>query len=123
MNTYKDKKNNLNKYLTLLYRYQDLKNRLYNPKSPSLSEEKGISDKTLVERLSELDEIKKQMDNIYISIIFMEDIQLRYVLEYKYIEGYSLETIALKMHFSVSHIKRMHKTAIEAYDFEKDDTK
>lgn len=60
----------------------------------------------------EVDELVKIRQEVKAAISTVGDERLKMLLEYKYIHGMTLEQIAKKMHYSFSHIKRLHCLAL-----------
>ena len=56
--------------------------------------------------------IRKQIER---SIGAMDDPRDRTILKLKYIQGLSFEEIAVRIHYSLTHTKRMHEAAVDRF--------
>lgn len=65
----------------------------------------------------EVDELVEMRKEIEETISMIEDIDIRTVLEYRYINGFSWRRIAYTMHYSEDHVTcYLHRKALRAVD-------
>lgn len=67
-------------------------------------------EKSLLDDLSRLIDLRYELDALFGQV---NDHQLRLLLLYRYINGYTFERIAGKLELSLSYVFRLHKQALE----------
>lgn len=77
---------------------------------------RGYSKKTMHDYLDEKNTIIQELHTIENIINNLTDERYRYVLQYRFMIGMKLLDISEVMNYSLSHIKRLYKAAIEQLD-------
>ena len=113
----------------------DERDRMYGARVPLLSDmPRGgrpiTMDERVVSVLSREEEIERQKReaeavkrSIELSIGIMEDPRDRTILKLKYIQGCSFEEIAGRIHYSLTHTKRLHDEAVDHFTLPENETK
>lgn len=57
--------------------------------------------------------LQDEFTRVQFMIDSLDNFQERIVLQYKYINGWTFERIAMKMRYDVRHVKRLHKNALK----------
>lgn len=115
LDTFEGKKNYLKEYQKLKGKAIYLEDRLYGVRGVSYGEKYGDTQKTLVEKIQELEELHKKMNRISKSIDSLTDINERMLLTYVYKEGLSIQTVYNKrlMEYSYRQLRRIYKRGVE----------
>ena len=112
-----DKDMYLRQYLNLLGRLEVLNRQYMEPKAISYSTApKGRSDRTLNDYIQEKEKIEDTLRHIERVISLVEDTNQKSVLELYYLYGWTLESIAAEMNYSVSSIKWIKRQALTVID-------
>lgn len=108
-------------------RADEERERLYGARVPMLSDmPRGgvpvtMDDRVIrvVSREQEIDRQRSKAERIKLiierSIGAMEDPRDRTILKMKYLQGYTFEEIAERIHYSVNHTKSLHDVAIDHF--------
>lgn len=105
----------LKSYKDLHYRLIYINAKLEGVKAISYDDSIGISGtpKTKVDYIAEKEDILQKMEDIKQLIYSIDDYKQRLVLEYKFLQFYSLEQISEIMHYSLSNIQKIYKQGVK----------
>lgn len=115
MGSYREKVTYFKSYQQLYYRLIFINNKLKGVQAIKYSEQDGdFSERGINDYLDEKNAIEKELRGIEDAINGIEDINMRYVLAYKFLQFKTLEEIAEIMHYSLPGIKKIYKNAINS---------
>lgn len=61
----------------------------------------------------EIEELERKQKEIQMTIELLPDVDCRFVLLYRYMQGMTWENIALEMHAGISTVKRWHRKGLD----------
>lgn len=108
--TYAECKEWLKTYKDMYFRVKYIENYMIGLKSIPFGKEMslGNNSKTKEDLILEKDELIAKMKVIEDAIVKIEDLKLRCVIEYKYIDFMSFDEISDVMHYSQNTIKKLY---------------
>lgn len=118
MKDFKEKKEFLNSYADLLVSLEELREELKDWEELSVSKAKeGFYVENIIAKNDEITEAKLLVEERRILILStigaVDDKRVCAVLRRRYILGQNMTEISKKLHYSLRHVKRLHKRGIE----------
>lgn len=115
---YKEKKEFLYSYAVLLITLEELKEELKDWEELSVSDAKeGFYVENIVAKKDEIEATKHLIEAQRILVISaiseIDDKRICSVLRRRYILGQTMAEISKKLHYSLRHVKRLHKRGLE----------